>query len=213
MVEAILWDNDGVLVDTEEMFFSATCDALARAEVALSRDFYLEYVMTHGRSVFELVEARGWTKEQIGSLRKDRDAAYVAMLRSGCKAMNGVIETLRLLRGTTRMAVVTSSRRDELEVAHQVSGIRDFFELIVTSDDYVEHKPHPKPYLTALGLLQLPAKGCIAVEDSARILKSALAAGLRVVVVPNDLTRGSAFNGVSAVLDSVIQIPEFLKTL
>jgi HAD superfamily hydrolase (TIGR01509 family) len=213
MVEAILWDNDGVLVDTEEMFFSATCDALARAGVPLSRDFYVECVMTHGRTVFELVEARGWTKEQIGSLRKDRDAAYTAMLRSGCKAMNGVIETLRLLRGTTRMAVVTSSPRAELEVAHQVSGIRDFFELIVARENYVEFKPHPEPYLTALGLLQLPAESCIAVEDSARGLKSALAAGLRVVVIPNDLTRGSAFNGASAVLDSVKALPEFLKTL
>jgi len=80
-------------------------------------------------------------------------------------------------------------------------------------EDYLEAKPHPQPYLTALELLRLPAKNCIAVEDSARGLKSALAAGLRVVVIPNDLTRGSAFNGASAMLDSVTQLPEFLKTL
>jgi HAD superfamily hydrolase (TIGR01509 family) len=179
MVEAILWDNDGTLVDNEELIFSATCDALASAGVRLTRELYLEYL---GR-LFDLVEARGWTKQQIISLRKDRDAAYVEMLRSGCKAMNGVIETLQLLRGTIRMAVVTTSPGALVEVAHQSSGLLDFFDLIVAREDYVECKPHPEPYLTALRLLRLPAQRCVAVEDTALGLKSALAAGLRVVVI------------------------------
>ncbi len=212
MIEAILWDNDGVLVDTEEIFYSATRDALARAGVALTRDLFVERVLSPG-SFFELVEERGWTEAHVRVLRASRDAAYSEMLRSSCKAMEGVLETLQLLRGKTRMAVVTGSFRADVDLAHRRSGLLDFFELIVAREDYVEFKPHPEPYLTALRLLRVAPEDCVAVEDHPNGLKSALAAGLRTVVIPNRLTRGYAFDGASAVLDSVNQIPALLRTL
>jgi len=214
MVEVILWDNDGVLVDTEELFFSATCDALARAGVALTRDYYLECVMTNGRSVlFELAERNGWTDEQVRTLRSERDTAYAELLRSRDLAMEGVAETLRLLRGKARMGVVTSSSRADFDLAHRRSGSLEFFELIVACEDYVEFKPHPEPYLTALRLLSVSPRNCIAVEDSERGLKSALVAGIRTIVVPNRMTRGGTFAGAAAVLDGVRSLPEVLRTL
>jgi len=57
MVEAILWDNDGVLVDTEGLFYKATRLALARAQVDLTPELYLDYAMRQGRSTLELVAA------------------------------------------------------------------------------------------------------------------------------------------------------------
>jgi HAD superfamily hydrolase (TIGR01509 family) len=213
MIEAILWDNDGVLVDTEELFFSATCDVFARAGVALAREFYLECMLSNGRNVFDALAQQGWTKRQVLALRAERDAAYAAMLRSGSTTMEGVAETLQVLQAKYRMAVVTTSSRSHLNVAHQNSGLSEFFELTVCREDYLEAKPHPEPYLTAVRLLSVPANHCIAVEDSARGVKSALAAGVRVVAIPNSLTRALDFSGVSAVLNSVRGLPEFLQRL
>ena len=71
MVEAILWDNDGVLVDTEGLFYQATRLALARADVDLTLELYLDYAMRHGRSTLELVAAQGWSPEQVDALRDE----------------------------------------------------------------------------------------------------------------------------------------------
>jgi HAD superfamily hydrolase (TIGR01509 family) len=211
MIEAILWDNDGVLVDTEEMFFSATSNAFAQAGVALAREFYLECMMSNGRNVFDLLAQQGWTEQQVLALRGERDAAYAAMLRFGSKTFDGVAETLQLLQAKYRMAVVTTSSRSHLNVAHTHSGLSQFFELTVCREDYREPKPHPEPYLTAVRLLGVPANRCIAVEDSARGVKSAIAAGLRVVAIPNSLTKELNFTGASAILDNVRRLPDFLQ--
>lgn len=201
MVEAILWDNDGVLVDTEGLFFEATRDALARAEVILTREVYLDLVMGNGRSVFELAEARGSTPDDLVAIRRARDAAYAALLRSGPSlAIDGIAETLQALHGRARMAVVTSSLREHFELAHRRTGMKRFFEVVVAREDYEQSKPHPEPYLTALRRLGLHPGRCVAIEDSERGLTAATRAGLRCIIVPNDLTRGCAFSGAAAVL-------------
>jgi HAD superfamily hydrolase (TIGR01509 family) len=213
MIEAILWDNDGVLVDTEERFFLATRNALARADVNLTREQYLEFSLTRGRSAFDLLEASGWSADQILRLRGERDLAYAAMLCAGCVAMDGVIETLERLKGRARMAIVTTSLRKHFDLAHRASGVREYFDLILAREDYSKSKPHPEPYLAALDRLCASAERCIAVEDSARGLQSALAAGLRCVVVPNHFTRGSHFGGALAVLDDIRALPALVDWL
>jgi len=211
MIEAILWDNDGVLVDTEEMFFVATRDALARAGVDLTREQYIEFALTSGRSAFDLLEAPGWSADRILRLRGERDLA--AMLCAGWVAMDGVVETLARLIGKARMAIVTTSLRKHFDLAHRASGVREYFDMILAREDYGQSKPHPEPYLTALGRLSVAAERSIAIEDSARGLQSALNAGLRCVVVPNRLTRGSQFSGAMAVLDDVRAVPELIESL
>ncbi|MGO9451609.1 MAG: HAD family hydrolase [Candidatus Binataceae bacterium] len=213
MIEVILWDNDGVLVDTEELFLSATRDALARANVQLSRERYQEFALGHGRNMFDVLKAQGWTQERIAALRRERDVAYMAMLAEQCRPMDGAVETLRSMQGTARMAVVTTSLREHFDVAHRNSGLREFFELVVAREDYVESKPHPEPYLTALKRLGAQPSGCIAIEDSQRGLTSALAAGLRCIIVPNDLTRRANFTDATAVLDNIREVPAVLKDL
>jgi HAD superfamily hydrolase (TIGR01509 family) len=213
MIEAILWDNDGVLVDTEGLFFDATRDALARAGIELTRSAFRNYVLREGRSVFEMVERRGWTPGQTAALRRERDNAYADLLRAGPRAMPEVAGVLRALRGTFRMAVVTTALREHFEIAHQRSGLREYFEAVVAREDYVNSKPAPEPYLTGLARLRLRAQACVAVEDSERGLAAARAAGLRCIIVPNELTRGGRFAGAEAVLESVAEVPAAIDRL
>ena len=92
MIEAILWDNDGVLVDTEGLFFQATQEVLARADVQVSLDFYVDWVMGRGRSTFELASARGWSPDQIARLREERDLEYARLLEGHTRVLAGVRE-------------------------------------------------------------------------------------------------------------------------
>lgn len=213
MVEAILWDNDGVLVDTEGLFYEATRMAFVRAGIDFTLEKYLDHSMRQGRSTLELVSAQGWSPQQVDALREERNLIYTNLLRTECSIFPNVLPVLQTFSGKIRMAVVTSSWREHLEITHERNGLLGFFEFILAANDYRYFKPHPEPYLVALERLGLPADRCVVVEDSERGLASALAAGLRCIVVPNRITQGCAFAGATAVAPDFSAIPDIVAGL
>jgi HAD superfamily hydrolase (TIGR01509 family) len=137
MVEAILWDNDGVLVDTECLFFESTRTILATIGIQLSLRQFLDLSMREGRSAFELAIERGWGRQQVAELKHERDLLYSEMLRKQTRVLPDVAETLQELQGRMRMAVVTSSSD---------TGLTRYFEFVLAREDFRETKPNPEPY-------------------------------------------------------------------
>ena len=213
MVEAILWDNDGVLVDTEGLFFQATRDTLAGAGVELTLAQFLELSMRQGRSAFDLLSQRGLSQEQIAALKNQRDLDYARILQQQTRVLAGVQHTLRALHGRLRMAIVTSCRRQHFEVMHASTQLAEFFEFVLAREDYGRAKPDPEPYLRALERLGLSADRCVAIEDSERGLAAARGAGLRCLVIPNEITRVCSFEGATAVLESAAVIPDIVEAM
>jgi HAD superfamily hydrolase (TIGR01509 family) len=200
VLRAVFWDNDGVLVDTEELYFEATRAVLARAGFELGVERYVDLSLRRGRSAFELVDG-ALDARAIEELRAARNALYAERLAAGVPALDGVEEVLARLHGRVSMAVVTSSRPDHFELIHRGTGLRRYFDFVLTSEDYGRHKPDPEPYLAALARAGLPPDACIAIEDSERGLAAARAACLRCVVAPRGLTRGGDFAGAWAIVD------------
>jgi HAD superfamily hydrolase (TIGR01509 family) len=213
MVEAILWDNDGVLVDTERLYFKATQRALQRAGVDLTLDLYKDVSLRQGASLFYLAAEKGYTSEQVSALRAERDKIYTRLLRAGPLLFPEVYETLRELHKKYRMAIVTSSRRNHFDVMHEATSIQEFFEFVLAREDYIQSKPLPEPYLTAMQKLGLPAEKCVAIEDTERGLAAARAAGLRCIVVPHAFTQECKFEGAEAVLQSVAELQKLLEKM
>lgn len=213
MIEAILWDNDGVLIDTEALFFRANRDALESIGIELSRDLYVDYALHRGMSCLDLAAERGATATEIDALRARRNRLYAAMLIDAPPPMPGVADTLAVLKGRFRMCVVTTSLREHFDLMHAHSGLRRFFEFVIAREDYANSKPDPEPYLTALIRLDIAADRCVAIEDSERGLASATAAGLRCIVIPGEMTKGASFRGATMILDSAAGLPRLLRDL
>jgi HAD superfamily hydrolase (TIGR01509 family) len=213
MVEAILWDNDGVLVDTECLFFESTRRTLATIGIQLSMSQFLDLSMRQGRSAFDLAVERGWSQEQVTNLKVQRDLLYSEMLRKQTRVLPGVTETLKALHGQKRMAVVTSSQRQHFDVMHADIGLTKYFEFVLAREDYGKTKPNPEPYVLALKRMGMNAEKCVAVEDSERGLAAARAAGLRCLVIPNKITRGCTFSGATAILPRAAAVLELLAEL
>ncbi|HUA34843.1 MAG TPA: HAD family phosphatase [Candidatus Binataceae bacterium] len=212
MIEAVLWDNDGVLVDTERLYFRATRETLALAGAELTREHFIEYIMRRGQSVWEGLLPH-LDAAEIVRWRRIRDDAYSELLRAEACVIPGALETVRAMHGKHRMAIVTSSHREHFELAHRTSGLPALFEAILTREDYKESKPHPEPYLTALARLGVRADRSIAIEDSERGLIAARAAGLRCIVIPHELTEGGNFIEAAAKLASIAEVPATLAHL
>jgi HAD superfamily hydrolase (TIGR01509 family) len=213
MIRALLWDNDGVLVDTEPLYFRATRDCLAEIGVELTLEHFSDLSLRQGRSCFDLAADRGLAAAELEDLRRRRNHRYAELLRLGVDPMPGVRECLERLHGTRPMAIVTSSNPDHFALAHARTGLAGFFELVLTNADYRHTKPHPEPYLTAAERLGVDPASCLVIEDSERGLRAARAAGMRCVVLPGDLGASGDFASAEAVLESVREVPELIARL
>lgn len=211
MIRAILWDNDGVLVDTEGLYFQAGREILATQGVALTREDFAEQSLKKGQSVFNFLPDQN--AELIDRLRVKRNARYSALLAKGVRVLDGVVETLSALDGRVRMGIVTGSRRDHFEIIHAQTRLLPFFEFVVTREDYNEAKPHPDAYLTAMRLHGLSPESCVVVEDSERGCVAASQAGLRVLAVPNALSQYGDFSSAYKVLNSVREVVDEVERL
>ena len=209
--KAILWDNDGVLVDTEHLYFQATQLVLASAGVDLTEQQYIAHFLVNGRGAWHLLEERGVGEDEIARLRDERNDLYGRLLRQGPRAIPGVAETLRQLRGRYVMGVVTSSRKDHFDLIHEHTGLLPYFDFVLTASDYPRVKPYPDPYLAAVDRSGVGAEACVAIEDSERGLEAATLAGVRCIVVPTALTQGGRFEGAHRVLANVSEIPAALQ--
>jgi HAD superfamily hydrolase (TIGR01509 family) len=189
----ILFDHDGVLVDTEFWYFRAGQRALADLGVTLDKEQYLRD-MSQGLGTWTQARAAGVDEHTISKQREVRDAYYREYLRTEAIEIDGVVETLAELSTYVRMAIVTTAKRADFELIHETRQIRQFMDFVLVREDYELAKPHPEPYLTGLRRFGATREETLVVEDSSRGLTSAVAAGIDCVVVDNDFTAGQDFS-------------------
>lgn len=204
----VLWDNDGVLVDTEELYFQATKSVLKTVGIDLTPEQFKEISLKRGESTFTLAAQQGFSNGEIAPLRAQRDRLYEERLGSQSWAAEGVEKVLRSLHGQVRMGVVTSTRRQHFEIAHAKTGLKKYLDFVMAHEDYQRSKPHPDPYLTAMERHGLRPYECIVVEDSERGLTAATAAGLECLIVLSQWTKDGDFRGARKVLENVSCVPE-----
>lgn len=213
MLKAILWDNDGVLVDTEGLYFQACRETLEPLGVRLSEARFIERFLKASEGLPAIAAEHGIDEQTLESARNWRNARYTELLRAGVPVIDGARQVLRQLHGTVRMGIVTSSRREHFEIIHADTGLLDFFDFTLVREDYRLSKPDPEPYLTAMRQNALSAAECVVIEDSDRGLRAALAAGLRCIVIPYGLTRSLDFTGALRQLTDIRQVPPLIHEL
>ncbi len=209
MIRAIFWDNDGVLVNTEGIFFKANQEILAGLGISLGIEQFEEISLLRGQSVMSLAAPPG--TEEYEKLRRDRNALYADLLTREPLVIDGVREVLQALQGKYVMGIVTSSGHEHFEIIHRSTGLLTYFQFIITLKDCSQTKPHPEPYLKAITLSGFTPRECLVIEDSPRGLAAALSAGIPCVIIPNKLTGRHDFAGAFRVLNSIRDLPETLK--
>lgn len=213
MIKAILWDNDGVLVDTEKLFFQATRDTLASVGMTLSQELFVEFSLIKGYGLCDYMKAGGLDPAECEALRIERNKLYSSLLMGTPTLIDGVRETMEALSGRYIMGVVTSSQREHFDIIHQSTGLRGYFDFVITSDECDQTKPHPEPYLKGLERTGVDKSECVVVEDSARGLMAANRAGLQCLMIPHDLSDPGTYQGDHVLLRSIRDIPDALARL
>jgi HAD superfamily hydrolase (TIGR01509 family) len=186
MPAAVMFDNDGLLLETEE--------AWTRAEVTLfarhGREFTLQdkrYMLGSSRAVAEtklehLLAAPGRGKELMDELHD----LVMAEAAKGVEPMPGALELLEALSAAgTPMALVSNSARAFVELTLGSAGVRDRFAAVLSAEDVAQPKPAPDLYLAACAALGVQPADAVGLEDSETGVAALKAAGLLAIGVPS----------------------------
>ena len=209
MKKYLLFDNDGVLVETEKWYFRANVEILKSMNIVLEEERYLE-IMVKGKSAFILAEEQGFDSAEVEAARDKRNELYQHYIRTEDIEIEGIKEILENLKQQYKMGIVTSSRREDFELIHARRGITEHMDFVLCSGEYKRSKPHPDPYLKGLELFGGEKHEAIVVEDSQRGLSSAFNAGIDCVVVHNDFTVNHDFSNATHRIKTLAELERLL---
>ena len=207
MQAAIVFDMDGVLVDTEPLKARAHRRALEERGGELTSELYRRHMGNpHDRVIRAFLEGSGLeaSDEAVEAYERTFRAAYRRLLRDDLRPTAGAVELLEACRSEGRsLVLVTSSDRWMVEIALPSLGADGLFEGTVTADDVEAEKPHPAPYRRAREALGAAGRRAVAVEDTEAGVASATAAGLSTVAVRHAFNADHDFRAAAAVLESL----------
>jgi HAD superfamily hydrolase (TIGR01509 family) len=201
----VLFDLDGVIIDSEELQYQAYQHVLAPFGVRVSREEYGSEWVGKGRGAEYAVETYelALTPEEV---RQRRTRVYFDILRNGVSLMPGVVAALERLRSRFALAVATNSNREDTAFVLEHLAVSQYFTAVVTRDMYAHAKPAPDAFLTAARGLGLPPQRCVVIEDAFKGVMAAARAGCKCVAIPHDFTRGNDFSAATRVVGSLDEV-------
>jgi beta-phosphoglucomutase len=199
VLRAIIFDFDGVLVDSEPLILRLTQEMAAHEGWRISEEeYYCEYLALDDRGIVErLYHSHG---RPVDDARRDelvnlKARAYWDLIRDGLPPLPGAVEFVHRLAAEYPLAIASGSLRVEIEHLLEKMGLREAFPVLVTADDVERSKPEPEVFLKALaGLRQLPSfqrdgapplrsMECLVIEDAPAGVRAAHAAGIKCLAL------------------------------
>ncbi len=216
MPDAVIFDLDGVLADSEQLWNDAK-QAVVQESGGRWREDAPRDMM--GMSSPE------WSAYMRDNLAVPLDADEINrrvvgrmedLYREQLPLLPGAMESVRAIAAEWPVGLASSSNREIIDLFLSESGLRDAFAVAVSSEEVERGKPAPDVYLEAARRLKVAPAGCVAVEDSSNGLRSAAAAGMRVIAVPNPHypPDADALELASSVVEVVGEVtPDLIRSL
>lgn len=191
MTKAVLWDLDGVLVDTADYHFRAWRRLFRELGRDLSEeDFRRTFGLRNDAILHTLLGEL--SQEEVVRLSRRKEELYREGIGGGLEPMPGVVELLRGLQQRGRgMAIVSSTPRENVDVALRSLGLGGFFDTIVAEEDVRHGKPDPEGYLLAAKRLGMAPSECVVMEDAPGGVEAAKRAGMRCVGLAAERPEGA----------------------
>ena len=214
MIDTIIFDMDGTLIDTEKYFRACWPKALAAFGYEMSDEQALS-MRSLGRpfAPAHLKEMFGESIDYTQVREKRKELVEACIQEQGIQLKPGVIELLQWLKNNNiRAAIATATDMERTNRYLKMLGIHEYFDRLISATMVKEGKPSPDIYLYACEQLGRKPKECIAVEDSPNGVLSAYRAGCKVVMVPDQTAPDEELKSkLFACVDTLTDIQELLQ--
>jgi HAD superfamily hydrolase (TIGR01509 family) len=204
MICGVALDMDGLLFDTERLYWQVGETMLARRGRRYCKALQQQMMGRIGVAAMQqMVDFHG-LDDSAEQLLEESDELYSEMLAGGVAAMPGVERWIeRLCDAGLPFGLATSSRRKFVDVLFSEVSWRGALAFTISGDDVTRGKPDPEIYLRAAELLSIPPQRMLVLEDSGNGCAAAVAAGAIAVAVPSEHTREQNFAGAHLIADSL----------
>jgi HAD superfamily hydrolase (TIGR01509 family) len=185
MIEAVVFDLDGVVVDSEQVWDDVREQLVRERGGRWSESAQADMMGMSSPEWSRYLHEELGLPEPPEALNEEVVRRMLARYREDLPLLEGAVDAVRRLAGSFPLAVASSSNRPLIEAVLQTAGIGDLFAAVVSSEEVARGKPAPDVYLEAARQLGVAPGRCAAVEDSSNGLRAAHAAGMRVLAYPN----------------------------
>lgn len=202
----VLWDMDGVLVDTGEFHFQAWREVLANYGITFSYEFHQETFGMNNTGILSLLLGDRLTPELLSEIGDRKEARFRAAVRGHAEALPGVCTWLERLHDVgARQGIASSAPMANIDTLIDELGLRGYFDAIVSGVD-MPGKPEPVLFLEVALLLEIPPENCVVVEDAVAGVEAAKRAGMKCIAVTTT-SPAEALRAADVVVDRLDALP------
>ncbi|WP_134705014.1 HAD family hydrolase [Ammoniphilus sp. YIM 78166] len=206
MIKAVVFDFDGLIIDTETVWYEAYKEVFQEHDLHLPMDEFLKCIGTDIDFLAEYFQGEIDAKEKRAAITAKAAEKHTKKMK-WVNTRGGVREYLAEAKQLgLRIGLASSSSKDWVEGFLKQLDILHYFEVIRTREDVTKVKPDPALYLSAIEALEVKSYEAVAFEDSANGAKAAKDAGLKCVIVPNEVTKSLEFVEVDLRIGSMDEV-------
>lgn len=213
MIEALIFDMDGLMVDSERLYWQVEKSISRRYGREVQEETLWKMMgrrPIEGLKIFVEDLHLALTPEEALDMR---DALMREKYKTESEAMPGLIQILDTFQGKLRLAVCTGAQKEFMEIVVDRLKIRDKFAVLQASDEIKKGKPDPEIYLASCHKLGLNPRRCVVLEDSSNGALAGKRAGCYVIAVPSEYSRGQDFSFVDFVAADLFEAERHISEL
>lgn len=209
MLKAVLFDMDGVIIDSEPYHYQVEMSVMRDLGLSVSREEYLSWAGTTSRTMYGLLKERHGLKPSVEELYTLNQERYMAYLRSlpELSTVPGALGLIRRLSAAgLPLALASSSPLPQIRYVLDRLELTALFPVVASGDEVPGGKPEPDIFLLAARRLRLPPESCLVIEDSTHGVRAARRAGMRCVGLDNPNSAGQDLAEADLVVGSLEEI-------
>jgi HAD superfamily hydrolase (TIGR01509 family) len=206
-IQAIVFDLDGLMVDSEPMSMKAWQKLLTEFGHSLEEKDYPSLIGIDGDSTIKLLRQKMDIPLKNREIMDLHDRYWIAIVREEVQPVSGLFDLVKAFKSRDyKLGVASNSRSEYVHAVLDTIELKENFHCVLSADQVQRGKPAPDIYQAAAACLGVEPEVCLALEDSPTGLKSALAAGMRCIVVPNQKLLHESYAGAYAHFPSLLHL-------
>lgn len=205
--QGVLWDMDGVLVDTGEAHFQSWARVLLEYDIPFTHEFFRATFGMNNAGILSILLGDQLTPDRVAEIADRKEQLFREAVRGSVEPMPGVLTWLmRLKAAGFRQGIASSAPEPNIDALVDELGLRAHFDAIISGVD-LPGKPEPFLFLKVAGILHVPPERCIVVEDAVAGVEAAVRAGMKCIAVTTT-NPANALGAADIVVERLDDLPE-----
>ena len=206
VIKAVLFDMDGTIIDSEDVH-TRSLQEVVKENIGLEipKEEIEKYIgLSYTQKLEKIFKERNVKKDyhKLSKFIRERNVKLSNLV----KKIDSTEEVIKMIKEKFKIALVTASSKIQAEAMLKSSELKKYFELIITSDEVENNKPHPDCYLLASKKLKVKPKECVVIEDSVTGVEAAKSAGMFCIAVRNKYNKDKDFSEADLVVENLKNI-------